>query len=76
MTATRVTNPQGTARQGLGATSRRDPWWLVPGIIATSIFSFIVAWNDYLIARIFINTITQMPLTVGVMHFFEGVHVD
>lgn len=48
----------------------------VPGIIATSIFSFIVAWNDYLIARIFINTITQMPLTVGVMHFFEGVHVD
>ena len=48
----------------------------VPGIVATSIFSFIVAWNDYLIARIFINTITQMPLTVGVMHFFEGTHVD
>jgi ABC-type glycerol-3-phosphate transport system permease component len=48
----------------------------LPGIIATSIFSFIVAWNDYLIARIFINTITQLPLTVGVMHFFEGVHVD
>ncbi|MGH7279416.1 MAG: carbohydrate ABC transporter permease, partial [Candidatus Rokuibacteriota bacterium] len=48
----------------------------VPGIVATSIFSFIVAWNDYLIARIFINTITQLPLTVGVMHFFEGVHVD
>ena len=47
-----------------------------PGIIATSIFSFIVAWNDYLIARFFINSITQMPLTVGVMHFFEGVHVD
>ncbi len=48
----------------------------LPGIIATSIFSFIVAWNDYLIARIFINTITRLPLTVGVMHFFEGVHVD
>ncbi len=48
----------------------------LPGIIATSIFSFIVAWNDYLIARIFMNTITQLPLTVGVMHFFEGVHVD
>lgn len=48
----------------------------VPGIIATAIFSFIVAWNDYLIARIFMNTITQLPLTVGVMHFFEGVHVD
>jgi ABC-type glycerol-3-phosphate transport system permease component len=48
----------------------------VPGIVATSIFSFIVAWNDYLIARIFMNSITQLPLTVGVMHFFEGVHVD
>ncbi|MGH7315207.1 MAG: carbohydrate ABC transporter permease [Candidatus Rokuibacteriota bacterium] len=48
----------------------------MPGIVATSIFSFIVAWNDYLIARIFINSITQLPLTVGVMHFFEGVHVD
>jgi ABC-type glycerol-3-phosphate transport system permease component len=48
----------------------------IPGIIATSIFSFIVAWNDYLIARIFINSIAQLPLTVGVMHFFEGVHVD
>ncbi len=48
----------------------------LPGIIATSIFSFIVAWNDYLIARIFMNSIAQLPLTVGVMHFFEGVHVD
>lgn len=48
----------------------------LPGIIATSIFSFIVSWNDYLIARIFMNSITQLPLTVGVMHFFEGVHVD
>lgn len=48
----------------------------LPGIIATAIFSFIVSWNDYLIARIFINSITQLPLTVGVMHFFEGVHVD
>lgn len=48
----------------------------LPGIIATSIFSFIVSWNDYLIARIFINSISHLPLTVGVMHFFEGVHVD
>jgi ABC-type glycerol-3-phosphate transport system permease component len=48
----------------------------VPGIVATSIFSFIVAWNDYLIARIFMNSVTQLPLTVGVKHFFEGVHVD
>ena len=41
MTATRVANPQGTARQGLGATSRRDAWWLMPGIIATGFGMFI-----------------------------------
>jgi hypothetical protein len=42
MTATRLTNPQGTARQGLAATSRRDPWWLMPGIIAAGFGLFIV----------------------------------
>jgi ABC-type glycerol-3-phosphate transport system permease component len=48
----------------------------LPGIIATAIFSLIVAWNDYLFARIFMNAIEKLPLTVGVMHFFEGVHVN
>lgn len=44
MTATRLTNPQGTARQGLAATSRRDAWWLVPGIIATG-FGLFIAYS-------------------------------
>lgn len=48
----------------------------VPGVIATGIFSFIVGWNDYLFARIFISSTSRETLTVGVMHFFEGVHVD
>ena len=48
----------------------------LPGIIAAAIFSLIVSWNDYLFARVFINSIEKLPLTVGVMHFFEGVHVD
>jgi len=48
----------------------------LPGVISAAIFSFLVAWNDYLIARIFINSIEKLPLTVGVMHFFEGVHVN
>lgn len=48
----------------------------LPGIIAAAIFSVIVAWNDYLFARIFINSVQKLPLTVGVMHFFEGVHVN
>ena len=41
MSVTQVSNPRGTARQGLGATSRRDPWWLTPGIIAAGFGAFI-----------------------------------
>ena len=48
----------------------------MPGIIAAFIFSTIVAWNDYLFARIFMNSIQKLTLTVGVMHFFEGMHVN
>lgn len=47
-----------------------------PGIIAAAIFSLIVSWNDYLFGRVFMNSLEKMPLTVGVMHFFEGTHVD
>jgi multiple sugar transport system permease protein len=49
---------------------------LIDGASRFQVFRLIGAWNDYLIARIFINSITQLPLTVGVMHFFEGTHVD
>jgi ABC-type glycerol-3-phosphate transport system permease component len=48
----------------------------LPGIIAASIFSLIVSWNDFLFGRVFMNSTEQLPLTVGVMLFFEGVHVD
>lgn len=48
----------------------------LPGIIAAAIFSLIVSWNDYLFARVFMNSVDHYPLTVGVMLFFEGVHVD
>ena len=48
----------------------------LPGIIAASIFSLIVSWNDYLFGRVFMNSMDKLPLTVGVMHFFDGSHVD
>ena len=48
----------------------------LPGIIAASIFSMIVSWNDYLFGRVFINSLDILTLTVGVMLFFEGTHVD
>jgi len=44
MSASQVRNPQGTAAQGLGATNRRDAWWLQPGIIATG-FSLFIAYS-------------------------------
>lgn len=47
-----------------------------PGIIAASIFAMIVSWNDYLFGRIFVNSLDNLTLTVGVMLFFEGTHVD
>lgn len=48
----------------------------LPGIIAAAIFALIVSWNDYLFGRVFMNTMDRLPLTVGVMHFFDGTHVD
>ncbi|MCT8974238.1 carbohydrate ABC transporter permease [Microbaculum marinisediminis] len=48
----------------------------MPGIIAAAIFSMIVSWNDYLFGRVFMNSLDNLTLTVGVMLFFEGTHVD
>nr|MCU0987914.1 carbohydrate ABC transporter permease [Acetobacteraceae bacterium] len=46
------------------------------GIVAAAIFTLIVSWNDYLFGRVFMNSMENLPLTVGVMHFFDGTHVD
>ena len=48
----------------------------LPGIIAASIFAMIVSWNDYLFGRVFVSSLDNLTLTVGVMLFFEGTHVD
>jgi ABC-type glycerol-3-phosphate transport system permease component len=42
----------------------------LPGIIATAIFSFILAWNDYIFARILItsDTLKTLPVGVGDLH--------
>jgi len=47
-----------------------------PGIVAAAVFTLIVSWNDYLFGRVFINSTENLPLTVGVMLFFDGTHVD
>ncbi len=48
----------------------------LPGVIATSIFTFIVAWNDYLFARILISTDNLKTLPVGVQDLMDSSFLD
>ena len=48
----------------------------MPGIIATSIFSFIGAWNEYVYAATFINNKDRLTLPVGIQRFFSEYATD
>lgn len=41
-----------------------------PGIIATAIYSFIMAWNEYVYALTFLNDADKLTLPVGLQRFF------
>jgi multiple sugar transport system permease protein len=41
-----------------------------PGIIATSIYCFILAWNEYVYALTFLNDESKLTLPVGLQAFF------
>ena len=41
-----------------------------PGIIATAIYSFITAWNEYVYALTFLNDDSKLTLPVGLQRFF------
>ncbi|MCQ6272750.1 carbohydrate ABC transporter permease [Pseudarthrobacter sp. R1] len=43
----------------------------MPGILSTAIFSFVVAWNDYLVAVIFLRSFGNYTLPVGLQTFFQ-----
>ncbi len=47
-----------------------------PGIIATSIFSFIGAWNEYIYAATFLNNKDRMTLPVGIQRYFAEFATD
>jgi multiple sugar transport system permease protein len=47
-----------------------------PGIIATSIFSFIGAWNEYVYALTFLNDKDKLTLPVGIQRFFSEFATD
>jgi multiple sugar transport system permease protein len=40
----------------------------LPGVISTSLFTFILSWNEYLYALVLVNTDAARPLTTGVMN--------
>ena len=47
-----------------------------PGIIATSIFSFIGAWNEYVYAVTFLNNKDMLTLPVGIQRYFTEFATD
>jgi ABC-type glycerol-3-phosphate transport system permease component len=48
----------------------------LPGIIATSVFAFVVVWNDYLFARVLLNERSLMTMPVGLQDIYEATVVD
>lgn len=48
----------------------------LPGVIATAIFTFIVAWNDFLFALVLIGKDDLKTLAIGINEFFHMAVVD
>jgi len=63
-----------------GASRTRTLWEVVlpvarPGTIATAIFSFSVAWNDFTMARVVMSQNEMYPITVGASLFLDRVTI-
>lgn len=43
----------------------------LPGILSTAIFSFLLAWNDYLVAVVFLRSDENYTLPIGLQTFFQ-----
>ncbi|TFD20193.1 carbohydrate ABC transporter permease [Cryobacterium sp. TMS1-13-1] len=43
----------------------------LPGVLSTAIFSFLLAWNDYLIAVVFLRSNESFTLQIGLQTFFQ-----
>ena len=48
----------------------------LPGIIATGIFTFILAWNDYIFVRILITSDVLKTLSVGIADLYNATVID
>lgn len=42
-----------------------------PGVLSTAIFAFLLAWNDYLVAIVFLRSNEIFTLPMGVQSFFQ-----
>ena len=43
----------------------------LPGILSTAIFSFLLAWNEYLVAAVFLRSDQTFTLQIGLQTFFQ-----
>lgn len=43
----------------------------LPGILSTAIFTFLLAWNDYLVAIVFLRSSESFTLPMGLQSFFQ-----
>ena len=43
----------------------------LPGILSTSIFAFLLSWNDYLVALVFLRSSSNFTFPVGLQSFFQ-----
>ncbi|MCL2516298.1 MAG: carbohydrate ABC transporter permease [Microbacteriaceae bacterium] len=48
----------------------------LPGILSTAIFAFLLAWNEYLVALVFLRSDVNYTLTVGLNTFFQQNAAD
>ena len=48
----------------------------LPGVLSTAIFAFLLAWNDYLVAIVFLRTDVNFTLPIGVQSFFQQNATD
>ncbi len=48
----------------------------MPGIVTAAIYSFIAAWNEFVVALTILSTEDKKPLTVGISEFLGQFNVD
>lgn len=48
----------------------------LPGVLSTAIYSFLLAWNDYLIALVFLRSDAKFTLPIGLQTFFQQNGTD